>query len=38
MYGSEMKATEEVDQILSKLDMNNSGGVDYSGKFFANNY
>lgn len=33
MYGSEIKATQEVDQIISKLDMNNSGGVDYSGNY-----
>ena len=32
MYGSQERAAYEVDQILQKLDMNNSGGVDYSGK------
>ncbi|CDW73027.1 protein kinase domain containing protein [Stylonychia lemnae] len=35
MYGSEAKAIQEVDQILQKLDMNNSGGVDYSEFFLA---
>ncbi len=32
MYGSNERATNEVDIILEKLDMNNSGNVDYSGK------
>lgn len=34
IYGSVEKGTNEVDMILQKLDMNNSGGVDYSGKYY----
>lgn len=33
IYGKHDKAVHEVDQIIGILDMNNSGGVDYSGKY-----
>lgn len=32
MYGSFERASYEVDHIMKKLDMNNNGTLDYSGK------
>ena len=33
LFGCQEKATVEVEFILSKLDLNGSGVVDYSGKY-----
>ena len=37
MFGCEKMATLEVEFILSKLDLNGSGEVDYSGKLIKEN-
>ena len=32
LYGSEERATMEVENILEKVDLNQNGSIDYSGK------